>query len=258
MKILTEQIVRTDPAFQTNKYTLAATNSLKLPNCTTFACCAWHYLMDAKQKYQMFARRAPGGFPNAKDWYNDYLFEKGPIPKVGAIAVWNGAAANGQKGHVAIVKEVKGDSIVVYQSNYGGNYFEEMELTPKVGVSTPKIKAKFIGYCYHPYLDVNAPLDKPEPLLSVPEVAQEVVDGKWGNNPERKAKLIDAGYNYNQVQAAVNTIVANSSATIVNRVANEVLMGKWGNNPARKQKLIANYFPYSKIQERVNQLVNKK
>lgn len=40
MKILTEQIVRTDPAFQTDKYTLAATNSLKLPNCTTFACCA--------------------------------------------------------------------------------------------------------------------------------------------------------------------------------------------------------------------------
>ena len=87
MKILTEQIVRTDPAFQTDKYTLAATNTLKLPNCTTFACCAWHYLMDAKQKYQMFARRTPGGFPNAKDWYNDYLFEKGPTPKVGAIAV---------------------------------------------------------------------------------------------------------------------------------------------------------------------------
>lgn len=42
---------------------------------------------------------------------------------------------------------------------------------------------------------------------SLEEVAQEVISGKWGNNPERKQKLTVAGYNYNEVQALVNKLV---------------------------------------------------
>lgn len=36
------------------------------------------------------------------------------------------------------------------------------------------------------------------------EIADEVMDGKWGNYPERKEKLEAAGYNYSEVQAIVN------------------------------------------------------
>ena len=36
------------------------------------------------------------------------------------------------------------------------------------------------------------------------EIAREVMDGKWGNNPERKQRLIAAGYDYDAVQAIVN------------------------------------------------------
>lgn len=43
---------------------------------------------------------------------------------------------------------------------------------------------------------------------SVDVVAQEVVDGKWGNNPQRKLKLVKAGYDYNEVQKKVNEILA--------------------------------------------------
>ena len=42
---------------------------------------------------------------------------------------------------------------------------------------------------------------------SVEEVAKEVMSGKWGVNPERKARLIRAGYNYLAVQAAVNKLM---------------------------------------------------
>lgn len=42
------------------------------------------------------------------------------------------------------------------------------------------------------------------PRKSVDEIAQEVIDGKWGNNPERRKRLEAAGYNYAQVQAVVN------------------------------------------------------
>ena len=42
---------------------------------------------------------------------------------------------------------------------------------------------------------------------SVAEVAKEVVAGKWGNGADRKKKLETAGYNYTQVQAAVNKLM---------------------------------------------------
>lgn len=41
---------------------------------------------------------------------------------------------------------------------------------------------------------------------SVDEIAKEVLNGKWGNGGERKKKLEAAGYNYAQVQAAVNRL----------------------------------------------------
>ena len=42
---------------------------------------------------------------------------------------------------------------------------------------------------------------------SVEEVAREVINGKWGVNPERKDRLIKAGYNYLVIQAAVNKLM---------------------------------------------------
>lgn len=41
---------------------------------------------------------------------------------------------------------------------------------------------------------------------SVEEIAKEVIQGKWGNGGDRKKKLEAAGYNYAQVQAAVNRL----------------------------------------------------
>ena len=42
---------------------------------------------------------------------------------------------------------------------------------------------------------------------SIEEVAREVLAGKWGNNPERKEKLIKAGYVPAEVQAVVNKLL---------------------------------------------------
>lgn len=45
------------------------------------------------------------------------------------------------------------------------------------------------------------------PKKSVEEIAREVIRGKWGNGAERRAKLTAAGYNYEEVQAAVNRLM---------------------------------------------------
>ena len=42
---------------------------------------------------------------------------------------------------------------------------------------------------------------------SIEEVAREIIAGKWGNNPERKDKLIKAGYAPAEVQAVVNKLL---------------------------------------------------
>ena len=43
------------------------------------------------------------------------------------------------------------------------------------------------------------------PTKSVSEVAAEVINGNWGNGDERRQRLEAAGYNYSEVQAAVNS-----------------------------------------------------
>lgn len=43
-------------------------------------------------------------------------------------------------------------------------------------------------------------------LKSLDVIAQEVLDGKWGNEPQRRIDLINAGYNYALVKAKVNEI----------------------------------------------------
>lgn len=44
---------------------------------------------------------------------------------------------------------------------------------------------------------------------SITDVAQEVLDGKWGVGAERKRRLIQAGYDYSQVQSEVNRLLNN-------------------------------------------------
>lgn len=52
---------------------------------------------------------------------------------------------------------------------------------------------------------VNAILNKQK---TVEELAQEVIDGKWGNDPERTKKLRAAGYDSAAVQKTVNAMLA--------------------------------------------------
>ena len=54
-----------------------------------------------------------------------------------------------------------------------------------------------------------APKTKPSKTgkKSVEEIAKEVIAGKWGNNPERKTKLIKAGYVPAEVQTMVNKLL---------------------------------------------------
>ena len=53
------------------------------------------------------------------------------------------------------------------------------------------------------------------PAKTVDELAQEVLDGKWGNGTDRKERLTAAGYDYSAVQAKVNALVKKQESTPV-------------------------------------------
>lgn len=89
---------------------------------------------------------------------------------------------------------------------------------------------------------------------SVDELAQEVIDGKWGDGEARKKKLEDAGYNYNAVQNRVNEMLAKPKKSVT-EVAKDVIAGKYGNGDNRKKKLEAEGYDYDEVQAKVNQLL---
>lgn len=91
---------------------------------------------------------------------------------------------------------------------------------------------------------------------TITEVAKEVIQGKWGNGATRKKRLLEAGYNYDEVQKKVNDLLnqkprKKSDTTI----AKEVIQGKWGNGLTRKKRLTDAGYNYHTIQNIVNRLL---
>lgn len=96
----------------------------------------------------------------------------------------------GWANHTGIVERVANGKITVMEGNYGN----------AVKRRTLKVNGQYIrGY--------GVPKYDTEPKKSVSTVAKEVISGKWGNNPERKKRLEEAGYNYYEVQKKVNELL---------------------------------------------------
>lgn len=89
---------------------------------------------------------------------------------------------------------------------------------------------------------------------TVDELAQEVLNGDWGNGSDRRRRLEAAGHSYTAVQARVNQILYGSKKS-VEEVAREVINGDWGNGDERKRRLEAAGYNYRTIQDRVNQII---
>lgn len=96
-----------------------------LPNCT---CYAWG------RRYEITGKAPDTSLGNADTWF-DYAVshgqKTGQSPKAGSIMVWKytGSHAN-DGGHVAIVEEVDGETVVTSNSAYGGTYFYTQTLSP--------------------------------------------------------------------------------------------------------------------------------
>lgn len=92
----------------------------------------------------------------------------------------------------------------------------------------------------------------------VSQIADEVIAGNWGNNPERANRLRAAGYDPAAVQAEVNRKLGGGGSPApapgdsYSKVVDEVLAGTWGNNPERAQRLTAAGYDANHVQALVN------
>lgn len=93
--------------------------------------------------------------------------------------------------------------------------------------------------------------------MSIEELAQAVIAGRFGTGDARKAAL---GDKYDAVQKRVNEILSGASASTpsksIEEIAREVIAGQWGNGDDRKAKLAAAGYNYDEVQKKVNELVS--
>lgn len=178
--------------------------------------------------------------------------EDGSIkPQAGDIIVFNwddsSQPNDGWSDHIGYVEQVSGNTITCIEGN----------MSERVGRRTINVGWGYIRGFARPKYASGGVAPKPNPDKSISEVAQEVIQGAWGNGDARKNALTAAGYDYATVQAEVNRILGGGSTVpkkSVNELAKEVIAGKWGNGDARKTALTNAGYDYSAVQKEVNRI----
>ena len=197
----------------------------------------------------------------------------------GATYKSNGVPDTNADGMIALCKDVSTDfskievGECVWLKGHIGIYIGDglaVECTPswknKVQITAVKNIGTKSGYNARtwtkhgklPYItfEKSKPVTTSKPK-TVEEIAQEVLNGKWGNGQDRIDRLTKAGYDAKAVQTAVNNLAKTPTTTKKSNeeIAKEVLQGKWGNGTARKQKLTQAGYDYNAIQKIVNKLL---
>jgi hypothetical protein len=101
----------------------------------------------------------------------------------------------GWSDHVGIVESVSDGIITLIEGNY-----DDVVKRRNLAVNGRYIR----GYGV-PHYDVHT--NATSPTKSVEEIAKEVIAGKWGTGAERKRRLIQAGYDFMEVQKKVNALL---------------------------------------------------
>lgn len=187
-------------------------------------------------------------FKNLGEWVENDAY----VPSAGDVIFydWDDSGSGDNTGwtdHVGIVESCDGKNIVVIEGN----------MNDSVGRRTIAVNGRYIrGFGVPKYTSKTVTTTK----KTVAEVAQEVIQGLWGNGDDRKTKLTNAGYNYSEVQSKVNELLSGKTTTTakktVDELAKEVINGKWGNGDARKKALTDAGYDYSAVQQKVNQLMS--
>lgn len=145
-------------------------------------------------------KSAGAGCKESYDYYKK-AGRTGSEPRLGAQIYFG----SDKPKHTGLVVNITADSVITVE----GNTEDQVKKH-----TYKKTSSKIYGYGYPRYAEAAeepAPQPEPEkptaPEKTTEEIAKEVIAGKWGNNPERKQRLTEAGYNYDEIQAEVNRLL---------------------------------------------------
>lgn len=135
-KRLNDNGIRESKYYSSNENPFFA-SGFGMPNCTCY-CYGRVWEITGQKPIGLSLR-------NAKYWYDGSTgFEKGKVPKVGAIMCFDGAY-----GHTSMVEEVKDNGdVVCSNSNYGGDFFFITNHTASSGYNNYDKNLKFQGFLY--------------------------------------------------------------------------------------------------------------
>ena len=121
-----------------------------------------------------------------------------PQPEKVLYRVQTGAFRN-KAGAEALLQQVRAKGFDTYMVKVNGLYKVQVgAFAQKSNAIAMAAKLKAAGFSTYVVSGGSK---------SVEEIAREVLQGKWGNGADRKARLEAAGYDYAEVQAKVNTLV---------------------------------------------------
>lgn len=146
----------------------------------------------------------------------------------------------------------------IWIAMYGNNNGQIPMNRPYISYNVWQYTSRGILNGINGYVDLNIANDEylqhDTTNKSNEEVAEEVINGLWGNNEDRRLRLESAGYNYNIIQNIVNQILAPKKS--IDEIAQEVINGLWGNGEVRRNRLTTAGYNAQEVQNRVNELLN--
>lgn len=134
---------------------------------------------------------------------NEY-FDKVPSNQMtdGDWSIWATGSPQCPSSHIAMFRKDNGNGTGIFlgQNQAGISAYSQ------INISYAGIRGGLRPKIYHQAPPQPAPT--PQPSKSISEIADEVIRGDWGNGEERRQRLEQAGYNYNDVQTEVNRKLA--------------------------------------------------
>jgi hypothetical protein len=132
-------------------------------------------------------------------------------PQPGDIGIW-GAISTNKYGHAFIVISRSGNTIDVVDQNYIN--FNLDNGSPAARHTIP-LNTRLTALVRPNFVEPAVPTPVVDASETNDQVAREVLRGDWGNGDVRKQRLVNAGHDYEAIQAIVNTLVSGGPAPTV-------------------------------------------
>lgn len=161
-----------NPYYKSKDFNKGLGTDLDMPNCTQYAVCRSYEGSEADKPYIMFKNRSAGSYPNAKNFFDEWILPKGYDLREGAIGV-----CDGNFGHVFYIEQKIDDThAIISQSQYDSNkslrnykYWEKREVELVIGKSPMSGIGPLIGYCYPPVKDIRTERDSSKHQIEITE-----------------------------------------------------------------------------------------